>query len=306
MRKKHIFLVSVPLIFFVALFFSYIHKKFVSAENTQNAERVVAVTPNPEPVNNNENVDLGKDNQIVDTSAVKDEKNGTGNVTAILPDPKEKSATSGEVAPDITTAPSPDTAYPLHRQITSTVFWAGEDASNDNKHISNSPSAWDDQWTKHFGGVDDPKHRTGFLPTGFTPKENPFYVALPYNDFNEKGKLKQEIFQLVSWTSGQSKISSEYSYCKNRWVKIIKSDKQVYAQWEDVGPFGEDDQAYVFGGAMPQSKTNKRAGIDASPAVRDYLTLEDIDTVDWQFVDDKDVPAGPWKQVVTTSNVSWN
>lgn len=300
MRKKHIFLVSVPLIFFVALFFSYIHKQFVSAE------KVALVAQNPEPTSNNANTGRSEDNQIPDTPSVKDKENDTKNVTAILPDPEEKSATSEKVAPDITTVPSPDTAYPLHSQITSTVFWAGEDASNDNKHISNSPSAWDDQWTKHFGGVDDPKHRNGFLPTGFTPKENPFYVALPYNDFNEKGKLKQTIFQLASWTSAKPKISSEYSYCKNRWVKIIKGGKQAYAQWEDVGPFGEDDQSYVFGGAIPKSKTNQRAGIDTSPAVRDYLTLKDIDTVDWQFVDDRDVPDGPWKQVVTTSNVFWN
>jgi hypothetical protein len=31
-----------------------------------------------------------------------------------------------------------------------------------------------------------------------------------------------------------------------------------------------------------------------SPAVRDYLGLEDTDVTDWKFVDFKDVPPGPW------------
>jgi hypothetical protein len=43
--------------------------------------------------------------------------------------------------------------------------------------------------------------------------------------------------------------------------------------------------------------------------VRDCLGLaglnNDENKVDWQFVDDDDVPDGPWKRVVTTRQVSW-
>jgi hypothetical protein len=92
---------------------------------------------------------------------------------------------------------------------------------------------------------------------------------------------------------------------KNRWIVITKDGKTAYAQWEDVGPFGEDDAKYVFGDALPKSKENKNAGLDVSPAVRDYLELEDIDKVDWQFVDEKDVPRGPWKDIITTSQVNF-
>jgi hypothetical protein len=194
--------------------------------------------------------------------------------------------------------------YPLHKNISATYFWVGEDASGDNAHISNAPSAWDEDWLKHFGGVDNPKKRNGYFPAGFTPKENPFYVALPYNDFDENGNHKSNILKLASWTESM-KCGPEESYCKNRWVKIMKNGKATYAQWEDVGPFKEDDSVYVFGSALPKSKTNDHAGIDVSPAVHDYLGLGDIDKVDWQFVDDDQVPDGPWKKIVTKSQVFW-
>ena len=101
------------------------------------------------------------------------------------------------------------------------------------------------------------------------------------------------------------KIGSEQSICKNQWIKITKNGKSAYAQWEDVGPFGEDDKDYVFGNSTPKSKENSHAGLDVSPAVRDYLGLGDVDKTDWQFIDAQDVPAGPWKDIITTSQVFW-
>lgn len=194
--------------------------------------------------------------------------------------------------------------YPIHQDITSTVFWVGEKATDDNNDISNSPSAWDEKWKKHYGGVDSSTKRSGFLPAKFCPKENPFYVALPYNDFGKNGKHKDEIFSLVPWTKGRN-IPDNYSVLKNRWIKIVHNDKTAYAQWEDVGPFEEDDEAYVFGTATPKSRENKGAGIDVSPAVRDYLGLSDMDKVTWQFIDTENVPDGAWKKIITTSQVYW-
>lgn len=194
--------------------------------------------------------------------------------------------------------------FPVHTNITATYFWAGEEADKDNKNISNLPSAWDDQWTQHFGGVDDPQKRNGFMPAAFVPKENPFYFALPYNDYDAKGNQKKDIFQLAGWAKA-SGGSGPISVCKNQWVKITKGDKVAYAQWEDVGPFNENDKNYVFGNAQPKSKTNDHAGIDVSPSVHDYLDLGDIDKVDWQFVNIQDVPDGPWKKIITTSQIYW-
>ena len=194
--------------------------------------------------------------------------------------------------------------YPVHTNITTTLFWAGEEADDDNKDISNLPSAWDEKWVDHFGGIDTPKKRNGFAPSGFTPHENPFYFALPYNDFNSKGDRKQGVDAVVPWAKERSWKSTE-SMLKNRWIKITKGNKVAYAQWEDVGPFKEDDSAYVFGGADPQSKINKHAGLDVSPAVNGVLGLGDIDTTSWQFVNESDVPDGPWKNIVTTSQTYW-
>lgn len=195
--------------------------------------------------------------------------------------------------------------YTLHENISTTFFWVGEKGGDDNKDISNSPSCWDDKWSTHFGGVDNPKKRKGFFPAAFKPKENPFYFALPYNDFNSKGNRKSGLDAYIPWFK-EKKWSGNESVCKNRWIKIIKGDKIVYAQWEDAGPFGENDVEYVFGVAQPKNKTNDHAGLDVSPAVHDFLGLSDVDKTSWQFIDAKDVPDGPWKKIITNSNIYWN
>jgi hypothetical protein len=211
----------------------------------------------------------------------------------------DKEDTSKEESTQIT-----GNKYFIHKNITVTFFWVGEGASKDNNDISNSSSAWDEKWAKHFGGVDNPKKRNGFFPAGFTPKENPFYFALPYNDFDSNGKRKQEVYALIPWAK-EKKWGELESVCKNRWIKIAKGNKTVYAQWQDVGPFKEDDKNYVFGKTLPKSKINNNAGLDVSPAVKTYLGLSDIDKIDWQFVDSSVVPDGPWKKRITTSQVYW-
>lgn len=178
--------------------------------------------------------------------------------------------------------------YPLHKNITTTYFWAGEDASGDNYGISNNSSCWDESWDKHC------------------KNENQFYFALPYNDFDDNGNRKAEAFNVIPWAS-EKKWSDSESMCKNRWIKITHDDKVAYAQWEDAGPCddaggcGENDKNYVFGTAAPKFKV----GLDVSPAVKNQLGLKDVDQTNWQFVDEKDVPDGPWKQVITTSGVYW-
>src|SRR5204863_10007258 len=82
---------------------------------------------------------------------------------------------------------------------------------------------------------------------------------------------------------------------KGRWIAIRFGNKVCYAQWEDCGPFRTDHWQYVFGNERPKPNLNKGAGLDVSPAVRDYLGMNDTDVTDWKFVDFKDVPAqGPW------------
>lgn len=212
-------------------------------------------------------------------------------------------AVSGCVTPDKNLSNNSDLnltnnseKYIVHKDITVTNFWVGEAATEDNQYIPNSMSAWDEQWLEHYGGIDDPNNRSGYYPAGFTPKENPFYFALPYNDLDENGSRKANIVA-VYWAN--TSASDGVSILKNRWIKITHGSKVAYAQWEDVGPFEEDDMTYVFGSDRPKTSYNQNVGLDVSPAVKDYLGLEDIDKVDWQFIEEQDVPQGVWKNIIT-------
>src|SRR5207302_10004128 len=84
------------------------------------------------------------------------------------------------------------------------------------------------------------------------------------------------------------------SACKERWVTIHKGDRTAYAQWEDAGPFRTDYCQYVFDNERPKPNLNKGAGLDVSPAVRDYLELNETDVTDWRFIEFSEVPRGPW------------
>ena len=87
-------------------------------------------------------------------------------------------------------AATPDGFDQDFKETMTTMFWVGEAADAENDYISNHESYWDKDWLISFGGVDDPIHRNGHWPAGFTPKENPFYVALPYGEFTERGRLE--------------------------------------------------------------------------------------------------------------------
>lgn len=79
---------------------------------------------------------------------------------------------------------------------------------------------------------------------------------------------------------------------KNRWIEITKGDKTAYVQWDDAGLFVCDDKNYVFGKGHPKNKLNDDAGLDVSPAVRDYIGLYDNNKnmVSWKFVDFSEIP----------------
>ena len=178
--------------------------------------------------------------------------------------------------------------YPWKMAIVATVFWIGETGSGP----TNRRSAWDTNWVSNYGGVDDPVRRRGYEPTRFRPLENPFYVALPYCDMVE-GVLKPEAAKVVPWFISRYR-GPHSSVCKGHWVEIRHGAKICYAQWEDVGPFCTDSAGYVFGDERPVPNVNHGAGIDVSPAVRDCLGLGSLGLVDWRFVEEADVPAGPW------------
>jgi hypothetical protein len=184
----------------------------------------------------------------------------------------------------------------VKREIVTTVFWIGEKPTGNNP-VPNRSSSWDANWTRNYGGFDDPErsHRHDFIPAKFTPRQNPFYCALPYNDKAKNGH-RPEAPRVVPWFKDAYQ-GPGVSTCKGRWIAIRKGNKTVYAQWEDAGPFRTDHWQYVFGNERPKPNLNKGAGLDVSPAVRDYLGLEETDVTDWKFVDFNEVPRGPWSKL---------
>jgi hypothetical protein len=180
------------------------------------------------------------------------------------------------------------------KKATATVFWVGEGATDENGFIHNESSAWDVDWREHFGGLDDPSDRCGYHPCAFTPDENPFYIALPYNDLR-RGRSKENA-TLIPWFAGPATST----ILKNRWVEVSVDGTSCFGQWEDVGPFETDDVAYVFGDAeWPENEEGVGAGIDLSPAIRDCLSVGDVSEVRWRHVEYDVVPNGPWLSIVT-------
>lgn len=209
---------------------------------------------------------------------------------------------AGQAAGPRVFAPSlPRTAYsryPWKLDIVATVFWVGEEPTANNP-TPNHKSSWDVNWAKNYGGYDnpDPAERTAdFTPKGFTPGLNPFYVALPYNDCLSYKQHKPEAEKIIPWFK-TSFVKPGRSVLRGTWVAIRYGNQVCYAQWEDCGPFMTDDPQYVFGNARPKNTGNKGAGIDVSPAVRDYLGMPSGAKVDWRFVDVGEIPAGPWSKL---------
>ena len=163
--------------------------------------------------------------------------------------------------------------YRVHKDVKSSLFYVGEN--------NTTTSAWDPDWLANYGDKD-------------APNENPYYVALPYNDLDDGGLRKEESSSIVPWATSTDPIDS--SICKNRWVKIEANGKSAYAQWEDVKSVS-DDSDYVFGLKKPADSGS--AGIFISPAVRSYLGVDDNDSVDWQFVEYGRVASGPWNIIET-------
>lgn len=180
-------------------------------------------------------------------------------------------------------ARSASPVFPWKKNIVTTVFWVRD------------KSAWDENWAAAYGGIDDPdpSSRRDYLPSAFTPRQNPFYVALPYNDITH-GQFKPEAPLVIPWFK-QAYTEPGRSVCKDRWVAIRKGNRTCYAQWEDCGPFRDDYFQYVFQNERPKPNANRGAGLNVSPAVRDYLGLHLQDATDWRFVEVREVSSGQWR-----------
>jgi hypothetical protein len=175
------------------------------------------------------------------------------------------------------------------KRIVTGVFWVGEYGRR---------SAWDSNWVKTYGGIDSPNPaaRRNYKPIAFSPKENPFYCALPYNDVRGR-HAKSEASIVIPWFYQVRRIPG-HSVCQHYWLAVRKGTRVCYAQWEDCGPYRTDHFQYVFGNQRPMRNLNHGMALEVSPAVRDYLRLRPNDVTDWTFVEPQDVPSGPWRSLL--------
>ncbi len=226
--------------------------------------------------------------------------------TDTKPDAKPKTAEAPKGAQGAIGAPAPlpriyaptrprevTPVYPWKKNVVTTIFWIGETPTQNNP-TPNHKSSWDTAWQINFGGFDDPDRENrsyDFRPKNFIPRLNPFYVALPFNDLTNKeiAKLK------IPWAKTR-KPADTASLCKGVWLAIRLGNKTCFAQWEDCGPFVTDDHNYVFGTAPPKNPNNNGAGLDVSPAVRDFLGMTSGMACDWRFCAENEVPDGPWRR----------
>ncbi len=111
----------------------------------------------------------------------------------------------------------PARRYPWKTSIITTVFWIGEQPGGNNL-VPNRTSARDKRWTENYGGFDDPNpaHRSNYIPVKFTPRQNPFYCALPYNDKARTGH-RPEAPRVVPWFE-EAYQGPAVSTCKDRWI----------------------------------------------------------------------------------------
>ena len=185
-------------------------------------------------------------------------------------------------------------AYPWKTGIITTEFWIGESGSSISS-TDNKASSWDEHWVSSNHGTDSPYVRDpngGYAAGGHASTVNPFYVALPFNDLAFPDKAHDWVPR--SWRR-PPQDGKQVSACKDRWVWIKNAQgRSCFAQWEDVGPLRYDHAEYVFGSERPDTYT--RAGLDVSPAVAQYLGIDENRRAitSWRFVDDEDVPPGQW------------
>ena len=183
------------------------------------------------------------------------------------------------------------------------MFEIGEKASKDNAYISNKVTAWDNDPVERFGAFDDPNNPPQHV------KHNRYYFALPVNEF-DKNKPIPGIRERSPWRD--EVVKDNESLFKGRWIRVtnLSNGTVIYAQWLDTGPcrtLNCNDPDYAFGSSPPQNKFGLGAGLDLSPAAMRDLGEDGSAKVEWEFVDESEVPSGAWTDdPPITNEIFWN
>ena len=148
------------------------------------------------------------------------------------------------------------------------MFWVGEPADAANAFISNTQSYWDKDWLANFGGVDDPSIAERPLAGGLHAQGEPVLRGAALRRVHRATAASRTRPEVPWYRPGLAPL------LKNRWVEIRHNVRVCFAQWQDVGPCGEDDFAFVFGASLvPLNTFDAKAGLDVSPAVWHHLGM---------------------------------
>ena len=118
-----------------------------------------------------------------------------------------------------------------------------------------------------------------FFPTQMTPKQNPFYLDLPVIDRS----------------------------LKNRWVQLQKDGVPVMARSRTPVRRSTTTPPTSSATPVPRTPGSTAPASTSRPALNGCLGFSQLngasDRVDWRFVEQSDVPAGPWTRIITTNPV---
>ena len=134
------------------------------------------------------------------------------------------------------------------------------------------------------------------------------YVALPFNDLRHPALANKWLPKIWPRTDklqghGRTTLHTKTSHvisqrwerrssCLGHWIEMRDAKGTVcFAQWQNFGPDVDNDAPYVFGFHQP---SEKRSGLDVSPAVANRFGITRATTLAWRFVRDEDVTPGLW------------
>ena len=164
-------------------------------------------------------------------------------------------------------------------------FWIGEGSDGRERlerEVDSGPTA----------GPDSPSNRNGYAAGTHASSVNTFYVALPFNDLTYPEKGPALASARLAATPRPMRRRHRPARTGGSRVKNAHGDVLLRDNGRTSGPFRSDDAEYVFGSNPPK---DKNAGISVSPAVAEYLALNDKNpVVSWRFSNAEDVRPGPW------------
>ena len=121
-------------------------------------------------------------------------------------------------------------AVPWHRNIVATTFRVGEVMDPSAPDGSQEYSTYDRNWLANYGGCDGVVEHgvcrterrdvsNGFFPTRMTPRQNPFYLDLPFDDTHNPTafSMRAKVVSLAEDPGYRGRADDPtFSYMKNR------------------------------------------------------------------------------------------